>query len=133
MAFSSLSFLFLFLPLAVIGYHVLNRYHYGRLSLFFLFVMSLVFYAYWKPFYACIILVSIGVNYAIGQWLIDNRQFRKPVLLLGLGINLGALAYYKYTDFAIASFNTLAGTHVPLQHILLPIGISFFTFNSWRI
>lgn len=128
--FSSLEFLFLFLPTSVVLYHALNKYGYGRASISFLFLASLFYYGYWKPENTFIIIASIGINYAFGHWISGTKSWRKPLFILGISINLLALAYFKYTDFSISIINSFFQTTFPLAEILLPIGISFFTFQQ---
>lgn len=130
MVFSSLPFLLVFLPLVALTYQGLLRNRRGRLALGFLFLASLFYYAYWKPENLWIILASIGINYLFGQLLSPAVRWRFPLFLAGLGVNLGGLAYFKYTDFFLASINTLGHTAFPLTGIVLPIGISFFTFQQ---
>ena len=131
MVFSSLEFLLLFLPITVMGYYLLLGRSGNRpgLPLGWLFLASLFYYAYWKPENIFIILASLLVNYVLAGAISSAQKARKPLFLLGLLLNLGALAYYKYTDFFLDSLNSL-GADLPLQGIVLPIGISFFTFQQ---
>jgi len=131
MVFSSLEFLLLFLPITVMGYYLLLGRSGNRpgLPLGWLFLASLFYYAYWKPENIFIILGSLFVNYFLAGAISSAEKTRKPLFLLGLLLNLGALAYYKYTDFFLDSLNSL-GADLPLQGIVLPIGISFFTFQQ---
>ncbi len=130
MVFSSLIFLCAFLPVTIIIYHLLIRLGAGRASLVFLFLASLFYYGYWKPSNTWIILASIIVNYGFGIWISQANTWRKPLFIAGVAINLAALGYYKYTDFLITNINTLLDSSLPLTHIILPIGISFFTFQQ---
>ena len=131
MLFNSLPFILAFLPLTFgIYFWLLSK----RLILgakTWLVTASLFFYAYWKVSYLPLILTSIAVNFVIGSALQSSLKIaRKPFLICGLLFNVGLLAYYKYTDFFITNFNALAGTQIPLQHIVLPLAISFFTFQQ---
>lgn len=131
MVFSSLEFLLLFLPVTVLGYYFL-LYRAGRRQswpLGWLLLASLFYYAYWKPENIFIILASLIGNYFLAGAISAAVKWRKPIFLLGLLLNLGALGYYKYTDFFLGSLNAL-GADLPLQGIVLPIGISFFTFQQ---
>lgn len=130
MVFSSPEFLFLFLPLIVLGYYLLLRFQQTRAITAFLFAASLLYYAYWRPENTWLILASIGVNYGLGQLIAQADRFRRTLFAAGIALNLSALGYYKYTDFAISSLNTLLHTDFPLRGIVLPIGISFFTFQQ---
>jgi len=103
---------------------------------------SLLFYSWWNPVYLPLILVSMFISYAIGTGLSSSyKQFeekngiklrisRKNLLMVGVFFNLVLLGYFKYTDFFIMNFNGIFGTDVPLQHIILPLAISFFTFQQ---
>lgn len=131
MVFSSIEFM-IFLILTVSGFYGLQRLAVGRtVSLLFLTVASLTYYAYWNPVYILILLGSISVNFLIGQSLcrMEGRA-RKAVFVGGVAANLAALAWYKYMDFFVSTLNGLAGTDWPLFGIVLPLGISFFTFQQ---
>ena len=92
--------------------------------------MSLVFFGWSQPNYLWIILLNIAINY-IGAMLIDKmKSIRKIILLLTVVSNFGILFYFKYFDFAIESINQIFGTTFSLRDIVLPIGISFFTFQG---
>lgn len=97
---------------------------------------SLIFYFILIPEYLPLLLISISFNYMIGSLLIKSRQntgqiFRMPYLLLmGIVVDLGLLGYYKYFNFAIVNLDQLFKLSIPVQHIVLPLGISFFTFTQ---
>ena len=97
----------------------------------FLVGMSLYFYAYFKWIYLYIIMLSIVVNYSIATLMRLCREYRRVFLFLGIFFNVGLLGYFKYTDFFIENVNYLMGAHIDLRHILLPLGISFFTFQQF--
>jgi alginate O-acetyltransferase complex protein AlgI len=129
MLFSSSIFLFFFLPLVIIGYRLLR----GSARLYFLMLASLFFYAWGEPAYILVLLFSITINYLFGILIhkhSEKRVIKKLLLFLALACNLGILFYYKYLDFAIDNINHLFGTGFVLQNIILPIGISFFTFQG---
>lgn len=130
MLFNSIFFILCFLPLVLIGWYSFNHYKLHTLAKVFLFGMSLWFYAYFNPFYVIILLVSLSVNYIISYMfqLYHIQKHRKYLLFLGLFFNLGMLGYYKYTDFLISNINVCLKTDLPLINIILPLGISFFTF-----
>ena len=127
MLFSSLTFLFAFLPLFFICYFVFK----GRKARnFILFAFSLLFYAWGEPLYIFLMLFSLTANYLLARWLDryeDNR--RKGVLVLAVVINLALLGVFKYASFAVETFNGITGLSVPAPAIVLPIGISFYTFQ----
>jgi len=129
--FNSYEFIFAFLPLVFLGYFLLNaRGHYTGSKLFLVFA-SLFFYSWWNPAYLPLILVSMVFNYAIGNNM-HKYEISKRKLLLTLGVvgNLSLLGYFKYADFLIENFNAVTGAHVELLHLMLPLAISFFTFQQ---
>ena len=130
MLFNSYAFIFGFLPVVLIGFFGLSRlsqvYAAGWLAL-----ASVFFYGYWNPAYVGLLLGSIVGNYMFGMWIaraIEGR--RKRLLVTAVVLNLGLLAYYKYANFFVDSVNAVAGTGWSLGDILLPLGISFFTFTQ---
>lgn len=132
MLFNSYIFVLLFLPLCLIGYFGLNHRSHYTLAQVFLLVMSLWFYAYFNTSYLAIILTSILVNYLFT--LIMDRT-ASPLLLklevtAAVILNLGILFYFKYFDFFLMNLNRFAHTDFNLHNILLPLGISFFTFQQ---
>ncbi len=130
MVFSSLPFLLLFLPITIVGYYYLLRHNLTKYALPFLLLASLFFYAYWKPIFLLLILFSIFANFYLGQILHQDRPKRKLIFISGIAINLILLCYFKYTDFLITTFNDLFESQVPIINIILPIGISFYTFQQ---
>ncbi len=133
MVFSSLTFLFYLLPITLIVYFILS---FSRpLQNFWLFLVSLVFYAWGEPVYIVLLLVSIVSNYLIGllvgKYRLDRPKIAKGGVVLACVINLGILFVFKYLGFVCESINTAAGSSiVPVLQIALPIGISFFTFQA---
>lgn len=130
MVFSSLQFLCLFLPFVVIGFYYLASRGLSLAPLVFLLAACLFFYGYWSPSNTWVIVLSIAFNYLASIALYLSRRFRRAILVVAVGANLAALGYYKYFDFAIETANGLFGLDLPLKHIVLPIGISFFTFQQ---
>ncbi|MBE5883579.1 MAG: MBOAT family protein [Lachnospiraceae bacterium] len=132
MLFNSYIFILLFLPLCLIGYFTLNHFKKYSLGQLFLLGMSLWFYAYFNARYLFIILASILINY--GAYLLIRRcrgtRRSKAVMIAGVAINVGILLYFKYMDFFIGNVNALFKTDFNLLNILLPLGISFFTFQQ---
>lgn len=132
MLFSSLTFLFVFLPLVIFIYFLSLNLTYRNLILF---ISSIIFYAWGEPVYIILMLVSILVNYLLAL-LISNYQARnkkmesKIVLISSIIINLGLLSIYKYADFIIININQVFNTNLGLLNIILPIGISFYTFQT---
>ena len=133
MLFNSYEFIFLFLPITLTTYFLLNNYNKNMLAKSWLVVASLYFYSYFNKSYLILIVVSIFINYFIGTELnskIDNVIRRKVLLIFGVLFNLGALGYFKYYDFFIKNINYIFKTNFNLLHIMLPLGISFFTFQQ---
>ncbi|MDR2766094.1 MAG: MBOAT family protein [Holosporaceae bacterium] len=95
--------------------------------------MSLIFYAHWNPTYLYILMTSVVLNYLIARMFnsdTKSESIRKFFLTIGITANIVALGYYKYMDFFIDNLNGLFGTNMPLQHVVLPLAISFFTFQQ---
>lgn len=132
MLFNSYIFLFLFLPMALLGWYGLNKLRKYELAKFFLSGMSLWFYGYFNTYYLLVIIFSILTNYLLSylMTLTHGRAARRLGLSGGIGFNLAVLFYFKYYDFFIENINLLFHTDFNLKHILLPLGISFFTFQQ---
>lgn len=132
MLFNSYIFIFLFLPLTLIGWYTLNRIKAYKSAKFFLAGMSLWFYGYFNIYYLAVIIVSILSNYLISflMKLFDSKFTRRTGLIAGILFNLGLLFYFKYYDFFFENINVVFHTNFNLRHILLPLGISFFTFQQ---
>lgn len=132
MLFNSFVFIFAFLPLCLMLYFGLNKLGYYQVAKGVLVTFSLYFYAYFNISYLPIIITSILVNYSIGRLLSASTfQIRRKLFLwLGVGFNVGLLGYFKYYDFFITNLNVVFQTNHALKHILLPLGISFFTFQQ---
>ena len=132
MLFNSYVFILLFLPLTVMGYFFLNSRHPGTASHIYLLIASLVFYGYFNVLYLPLILFSIVFNYA--TYLLLRRDYVKSIRLFivisAVVVNLGMLGYYKYRDFFFENINVVFGTNFALHHLILPLGISFFTFQQ---
>ncbi|HSI84497.1 MAG: MBOAT family protein [Candidatus Methylacidiphilales bacterium] len=144
MLFNSLYFLFQYLPLVAFVFLALSRYR-RQISILLrtlernigcacLALASLYFYAYWDVTYIFLLLGSIILNYKTGCWISmirdSNKARAKTLLIRAVACNLLTLAYFKYFVFFTTSFNSLFGTSFPLFTIILPLGISFFTFTQ---
>ncbi len=134
MLFNSYVFILFFSPVVICVYFFLNKLKWYRAAIFFLFFISLFFYGYWNPIYLPLILISILINYFIGasfnhlfaiNWL--NRKF---LLLVGIIFNVALLAYFKYSNFFMSNLNYFLNNNFQLLKIILPLGISFFTFTQ---
>lgn len=132
MLFNSYIFIFIFLPLTLAGWYTLNRFKAYETAKFFLAGMSLWFYGYFNVYYLAVIVASILANYLLSFLLeFSHTAFtRRLGLFAGLAVNLGLLFYFKYYDFFFENINVLFHTDFNLKHILLPLGISFFTFQQ---
>lgn len=132
MLFNSYIFVLCFLPLCLAGYFIFNKLKQYRLALVFLLGMSLWFYGANTPKYLILILSSVLINfgfYKLSRLLTDDKK-RKAAKALAVILNLGILFYFKYYDFFADTVNTVFGASWTLKHIMLPLGISFFTFQQ---
>ena len=127
MLFSSVPFLFYFLPAVLLVYFLVPK----RAKNGVLLLSSLVFYGWGEPRYLPVMLVSILQGYIFGRLIERFRDTRRAKLFLVLSVllSLGTLAYFKYADFMIANLNALTGLSAPLLRLALPVGISFYTFQ----
>ena len=147
MLFNSYIFIFVFLPLTLCGYYGLHRLGSPVLAKIELILMSFWFYGYFNPSYLWIMCSSILVNYVLSQllqkkWEISGKKLqmlKNGLLCVGLFFNLGLIFYFKYYDFFVENLNKVFSADFQLRHVVLPLGISFFTFqqisymvDSWR-
>ncbi|GAB3105346.1 MBOAT family protein [Aestuariicella hydrocarbonica] len=133
MLFNSFEFILVFLPVVLLGYYLLKRTAPEAAPVLWLVAASLFFYSWWRVEYLPLLLYSILGNYSLGLYLGREAlrpKWRKLVLAAGIVINLGLLGYYKYANFFIETLNALAGTRWDGLTILLPLAISFFTFQQ---
>jgi len=133
MLFNSYVFILAFLPVTLIVYFLLGKLPaHVQLNKLFLVLASFVFYGYNNPSYVPIIACSILVNYVLSQMMLcsEKKAVRLPLMLLGLSLNLGVLFYFKYYDFFVENLNAALRTDFTLLHLMLPLGISFFTFQQ---
>jgi alginate O-acetyltransferase complex protein AlgI len=137
MLFNSYEFVLLFLPVTVLLYYQLGRRFGHRAAFGWLFVASCFFYGWWNPIYLPLLGGSILVNYWLGQTLTLRRQSLGrldgtgfAVMWLGVALNVGVLGYFKYANFFVDNAVWLTGAAWHLEKIVLPLGISFFTFQK---
>ncbi|MBI1392430.1 MAG: MBOAT family protein [Alphaproteobacteria bacterium] len=134
MVFSSLEFIFLFLPATYAGLLALTHFGRARAAIVWLIVASLFFYGYWEPKYLILISVSILTNFALGPMIDPSSgrtdRARRGFLIAAIAFNLGLLAYFKYLNFFVDTVNAVAGAEYSIARIILPIGISFFSFQQ---
>jgi len=126
--FNSYEFIFLFLPITFFGFFWLGRLPQKHYATFWLVLASFVFYGYWDYRYVPLLFASILFNYLVGQRI--EQTHAKSWLIFGIVINVILLGYFKYTDFFLTTANDVVGTSFDLPHIVLPLGISFFTFTQ---
>ena len=128
MVFSSLTFLQCFLSLCLLVYFLVPKA--WRNGVLFLF--SLLFYAWGEPVYVVLMLFSTALDYTCGQMVERHRGQRgaKIALLVSVCVNLSLLGVFKYSDFLIGTVNSIFGTAIPQPNLPLPIGISFYTFQT---
>lgn len=126
MIFSSDLFLFVFLPAALAGLIVARRL-FGT-HLYWIVAASLFFYGYWKPVYLPLIVASIVLNFALGRAIERTRS--RALTAFGVAANLAALGWFKYANFVEHNIEWLSGADIPLPEIVLPLAISFFTFQQ---
>ena len=150
MLFNSYLFIFIFFPLCITGFYALKAWGTPALTKAWLIGFSLWFYGYFSPSYLIIMLLSIALNRILMDliWIKQDRiptfAYRKgarkklrlaipdekALLITGVTLNLLLLGYFKYFDFLILNLNFVTHLDVPLKEILLPLGISFFTFQQ---
>ena len=125
MEFTSLIFLFLFFPLFLFCYFLTKN---RKLRNFILFIFSVFFYGWGEPIYVFLVLFSIVVNYFLTK-LISEKKHNKFIFILTLIFDIGILILFKYVPFIVESFNAITHLNIPVPNIILPIGISFYTFQ----
>ena len=136
MLFNSYEFIFAFLPITFFIYFYLNHKRLTIASKGFLVFSSLFFYSWWNIAYLPLIMISMLFNYVIGNSLnkeikTNKKSFsKKSILIFGIVCNIALLAYFKYADFFIENFNLISSSNVNLLHLVLPLAISFFTFQQ---
>ncbi len=135
MLFNSYQFILFFLPLTLAIFYILGQF--SRTSaLRWLIFASLAFYAWWRPLNVAIIVPSVLINFLLARRLQrlgadeQNRHASKLTLVAGIAFNVAFLGYFKYTNFLTDAINDAVGTHFILTHIILPLGISFITFQK---
>lgn len=128
MVFSSLEFIYLFLPPVIIVFLILRILKLETGIILWLIIASLAFYAWWNPYYLMLLLGSVAFNFAIHKILL--RHPSKAIFTFGVVTNLALLGLYKYADFLIGNFNMITNLSVPHLNLILPLAISFYTFQQ---
>ncbi len=134
MLFNSMSYMFLFLPLTLLGYYTFLKFRLILASKVWLVLASVAFYSWWDPKYTALLLISMLINFCIGSCfsakVFQDNKNRKILLIVGLLINILILGYFKYANFFIDNVNYILHTHIEIAKVILPLGISFFTFTQ---
>ena len=133
MLFNSPEFLLLFLPIVLAGFYLLNRSVNARIGTGFLVLASLFFYGWWEPVYLVLIIASIVFNFGIARAISARphpSRIAKPLLIIGITVNLGALGFFKYANFFIDTVTSFSGASLNSPTIILPLAISFYTFQQ---
>ncbi len=133
MLFSSYEFVLLFLPASVTVYFLALRLHGAQAAKIGLYLFSLFFYGYWDWRFLPLLVGSSLVNFYIGELLGRRTSSGRPqrsMLIAGVVLNLGLLGFFKYTNFFIDNLNAVSGSTVSFVSVVLPVGISFFTFQQ---
>jgi alginate O-acetyltransferase complex protein AlgI len=134
--FNSYEFLFAFLPILLAGLFLLVAFGWARAAVWWVGLGSIVFYGLGSPEFVPLLVVSTVANYAIGTRILvhngsgDEARLAKRWLIFGIAANLAALAYFKYTNFFLNNLSALSGWQAQWPRIVLPVGISFFTFTQ---
>ena len=126
MVFSSITFVYYFLPIILVIYFIIP----SKYKNLILLISSLLFYFYGEPTYIWVLILSCIINYNSAKLIDKNRKKSKLILILTIIFDLGLLFYFKYTNFFISNINTILNFNINKINIIMPIGISFFTFQT---
>ncbi len=132
MLFNSFEFIFIFLPVTLLVFFFIGKRNHHRVAISWLILCSLFFYGWWNPAYLPLILFSMLFNYTFGVMLGNGNKdrLRKHFLIIGIAVNLCLLGYFKYANFFVDQLNWATNSNVHIENILLPLAISFFTFQQ---
>ena len=135
MLFNSIDFIYCFLPFALLIFWLLNffkRYLSDSIIIIFLITISLIFYSYWNFNFAILMVGSVVVNWIVGEIIVNilHAVKKRIILVIGMSLNLLLLGYYKYYNFFVDNINLLGFSFSGFEDIILPIGISFYTFTQ---
>lgn len=125
MLFSSITFIYYFLPILLLIYFIVPK----KIKNLTLLIFSLIFYFLGEPKYIIVLILSCIINYVISK-LMKYKKYKKALLILAIIYNVGQLLVFKYTDFFIDNINNIFNTNISFMYIVMPIGISFFTFQA---
>jgi D-alanyl-lipoteichoic acid acyltransferase DltB (MBOAT superfamily) len=131
MLFNSFEFIFFFLPVTLVVYFLLGRWRLHQMAIAWLVAASLFFYGWWNPVYLGLLIGSILFNYTFGAALARSPDRQRPMLLaVGVMANLAVLGYFKYANFFLENLDLLTGANLHVGQIILPLGVSFITFQK---
>ena len=134
MLFNSYYFIFVFLPIVLLVFFKIGGLGHHRVAIAWLVGASLFFYGWWNPAYLGLIIASVLFNFALGVSLAASTGYAKlhkrTLLIFGITANIGVLGYYKYTNFLVDNINSIADLEFQVAPIVLPLAISFFTFQQ---
>ncbi len=133
MLFNSQLFILLYLPITLIVFLILSRWASNTMTMLWLVIASLFFYGWWNPDYLPLLLGSILVNFLLARMMVHSQRkshHRFTLLTIGVVFNLSLLGYFKYAGFLLNSFSEIVGTNFTLASIILPLAISFYTFQQ---
>ena len=128
MLFTDPVFIFAFLPISLLLFHLGRRYASGKFAIWLLLVASAFFYGYWSVKYLALLFSQILINYLFAQQL--GRSQSKQLLWIAIGVNLLLLGYFKYRNFFLENLSILTGWQFHLAALFVPLGISFHTFQQ---
>ncbi len=134
MLFNSINYIFFLLPITCVVYYLFLKHRLVIASKIWLVLVSIVFYSWYDPKYTTLLLLSMLGNFIIGSSfnakIFENKKNRKKLLIFGLTANILLLGYFKYANFFIDNVNYIFHSHIEIAKIILPLGISFFTFTQ---
>lgn len=132
MLFNSYAFILLFLPLVAAAYFLLNKYFTAKWARLFLLAASLSFMSFWNVYFTVVLIFSVLFNFTCGSVLSaateKDAKSKKPIFITAITANILYLGFFKYCNFFLANINAVFTSQIETLHILLPIGISFYTF-----
>ncbi|MBF0540378.1 MAG: MBOAT family protein [Nitrospirae bacterium] len=133
MLFCSFEYILLFLPISIIGFFYFCYKKYYLTAKIWIIISSIFFYGWWNVHYIPLVLASVICNYIVGHFILTSNNYKlrkKIIFIIGITFNLILLGYFKYSYFLLLNINSIFNTEITAKHIILPLGISFFTFQQ---
>ena len=131
MLFNSYIFILAFLPITLVVFNLISKTKKTNLLISWMIAASLFFYGWWNIYYLWLIIFSAIFNYSVACCLLKiNKKYKSFLLIFGIAVNLGLLSYFKYYNFFLENMAFFFENHIFLETIILPLGISFFTFQQ---